>query len=94
MYYDLNSEGDNRTINISGKKYLLGKMNEEQKQEIQNMLPYWVREGDQDKLKEAWLSVIKKILGYFNDKVDTWSIKQDKFDEIVLYVNDQLWLWE
>lgn len=94
MYYDLNSEGDNRTITIGSKEYLLGELNEEQKQEIINLLPYWSWEGDKDKLKEAWTSIIKKILAYFNDTVDTWTIKENKFDELILYVNKQLGLWE
>lgn len=94
MYYDLNSEGDNRTITIGGKKYLVGSLNEKQKKEVEELLQIWAWERDEEKLKEAWLSVAHKILGYFNDGVLDGVIREKEFEEFQLYVNKELWLWE
>lgn len=94
MYYDLNSEGDNRTMTLGGKKYLVGELNEEQKREVEELLQLWAWERDEDKLKDAWSSVIYKILSYFNDGVQDGIITDKEFEDFQFYVNKQLWLWE
>lgn len=94
MYYDLNSEGDNRTMTLGSKKYLVGELNEEQKREVEELLQLWAWERDEDKLKDAWSSVIHKILSYFNDGVLDGIITDKEFEDFQFYVNKQLWLWE
>lgn len=94
MYYDLNSEWDNRTIRIGWKIYLLWSLVEEQKQEIAQMLQSLIDIVDENDMKYAWTSVVKKILWYFNDGMVVGSMWDAEFTTMQLYINEQLGLWE